>query len=582
MSAPPRHKTLHAALDWSYGLLSEQERLVLRRLAVFIGYFTLDAALEVVTSTTLDRPAVFEAIDSLVAKSMVATHPLGAMVRYRLLDTTRAYALDIDIDDAEATDLAVRHATYYRRWLEQTGIEWTTLSAGAERAPHFAALNNVRAALEWSFGKAGDLAIGVGLATAAAPVLLSMSLLSECHRWSERAIASLAPTARGGHQEMKLQAALGVSLMFMRGGRDAAREALERGLAIAESNGDTLDQIRLLGPLHMFHRRTGKFASALEYAKRCSAAAATVSDPVAIALAHTNLGLALHVDGKLVDARSELEATLAGEYRSQQTTTVYLGFEGRILATAVLARNLWLQGYAAQATERARQAVEEARDMDHSLSLAIALVWAATVSLWTGDLQSAEADLDQVIALSEPHSLAPYVFVGRGFRGELAIRRGDANAGIEALQSSLQKLHTLPYELVSTELSLALAKGFSVSHRLDEGLRTINQTIELIEANGDFLYMAEALRMKGVILLSMAEDTEERAEACFAQSLEWSRRQGALAWELRTTTDLAKLAASRGQSEKARALLLPVFGQFTEGLDTADLKAAERLLSALA
>ncbi|WP_254020540.1 ATP-binding protein [Mesorhizobium escarrei] len=579
-SAPPRHKTLHAALDWSYGLLSESERVVLRRLAVFIGYFTLDAALEVVTSTTLDRTAVFEAIDNLVAKSMVATHPLGAMVRYRLLDTTRAYALDIDIDDAQATDLAVRHATYYRRWLEQTGIEWTTLSAGSERTPHFAALNNVRAALEWSFGEGGDLAVAVGLATAAAPVFLAMSLLPECHRWSERAIASLSPQTRGGHQEMKLQAALGVSLMFMRGGRDAAREALERGLAIAESNGDTLDQIRLLGPLHMFHRRTGKFASALEYAKRCSAAAATVSDPAAKALAHTNLGLALHVDGRLVEARSELEASLADEF--QQTTTIYLGFEGRILATAVLARNLWLQGYAVQATECAHQAVEGARDMDHSLSLAIALVWAATVYLWTGDLQSAEIDLDQVIALSEPHSMTPYVFVGRGFRGELAIRRGNTKAGIDSLQSSIQKLHTLPYELVTTELSLSLAKGFSVSHRFDEGLRTINETIKLIEANGDFLYMPEALRTKGDILLSMARDSDEDAETCFAQSLEWSRRQGALSWELRTTIDLAKLAASRGQSKEVRTLLLPVFERFTEGFDTADLKAAERLLSARA
>ena len=121
-----------------------------------------------------------------------------------------------------------------------------------------------------------------------------------------------------------------------------------------------------------------------------------------------------------------------------------------------------------------------------------------------------------------------------------------------------------------------------MSHRFDEGLRTIDQTIELIEANGDCLYMPEALRTKGAILLSMAQDLEEAAESCFEQSLEWSRSQRALAWELRTMTDLARLVAARGQSEKARALLLPVIGQFTEGFDTADLKAAERLLSALA
>src|SRR5207253_5163604 len=146
-TAPPRQKTLQATLDWSYGLLSNVERLVLRRLAAFVGHFTLDAVLAVATSANLDEGAVFSAIDSLVAKSMVATHPVGAMMRYRLLDTTRSYALEIRIRDAEFADLAVRHATYYGRWLEQTGIEWATLSTGAERTSHFAALNNVRAAL---------------------------------------------------------------------------------------------------------------------------------------------------------------------------------------------------------------------------------------------------------------------------------------------------------------------------------------------------------------------------------------------------------------------------------------------------
>ena len=208
-TAPPRQKTLQATLDWSYELLSELERAVLRRLAVFVGHFTLDAALEVVTSATLDRSTVFGAIDSLVAKSMVATRPIGAMMRYRLLDTTRAYALEISIDDAEAADLAVRHATYYRRWLEQTGTEWATLSTGTERAPHFAGLNNVRAALEWCFGESGDVKIGVELAAAAAPVFLAMSLLTECHRWSERALLALDDGSRGGREEMQLQAGSG-------------------------------------------------------------------------------------------------------------------------------------------------------------------------------------------------------------------------------------------------------------------------------------------------------------------------------------------------------------------------------------
>jgi predicted ATPase/DNA-binding winged helix-turn-helix (wHTH) protein len=232
-TAPPRQKTLQATLDWSYGLLSELERVVLRRLAVFVGHFTLDAALAVVTCASVDRSRVFAAIDSLVAKSMVATRPIGAMMRYRLLDTTRAYALEIQVDDAELADLAVRHATYYRRWLEQNGAEWSTLSTGMERTPHFAGLNNVRAALEWCFGINGNAEIGVGLAAAAVPVFLAMSLLSECHRWSQRAILVLDHAARGSPEEMHLQAGLGISSMHMLGQSDAARLALNRSLAVA-------------------------------------------------------------------------------------------------------------------------------------------------------------------------------------------------------------------------------------------------------------------------------------------------------------------------------------------------------------
>jgi predicted ATPase len=208
-TAPPRQRTLHATLEWSYGLLSELERVVLRRLAIFVGHFTLDAALAVVASPTVDSSLVFGAIDGLVAKSMVATRPIGAMMRYRLLDTTRAYVLEISVDDAEIAELAVRHATFYRRWLEQTGIEWLTLSTGAERAPHFVGLNNVRAALEWCFGVSGNTEVGIGLAVAAAPVFLAMSLLTECHRWSERAILARDAAALGGLDEMHLQAALG-------------------------------------------------------------------------------------------------------------------------------------------------------------------------------------------------------------------------------------------------------------------------------------------------------------------------------------------------------------------------------------
>jgi hypothetical protein len=354
-------------------------------------------------------------------------------------------------------------------------------------------------------------------------------------------------------------------------------------LAIAEARGCPLDQVRVLGPLNMFHIRTGNFKAALNHANRCSVLARAADDEIAIELARSVLGTSLHLTGDLGRARVELEAAALtrGPRAQPRTTAIHLGFEGRYLAGAVLARTLWLQGHPAQALERARQTVKDAAAMDHSLTLSIALIWAISVFLWTGDLQTAEEHIDWVISRATSNSLAPYLTVGRGFQGELAVRRGDTKQGVETLESSLQVLHAAPYELLTTPLEISLAQGLTGLGRFDEGISLINETIRRVEANGDNVYMPELLRVKGSMLLSKPQHNGNDAEGYLVQSLELSRAHGSRAWELRTARDLAALWGGQGRSGDARALLLSAFQQFTEGSDTADLKSAERLLSTL-
>jgi predicted ATPase/DNA-binding winged helix-turn-helix (wHTH) protein len=580
-NAPPRQKTLRAALEWSYGLLSDLERAVLGRLTVFVGNFTINAALAVVPSATIDQAAVFGAVDNLISKSMVATRPAGAMMRYRLLDTTRAFALEFSGHDAERDDLAARHACYYRRWLEQSSAEGRALSSGAERAAHLAVLSNLRAALEWCFGPNGNTGIGVGIAAAAAPTFLALSLLPECHRWSERAILALDDTARAGRDEMHLQAALGVSLMFMRGGKDAARRALSRSLVIAERTRDTFEELQVLAPLQMFHMRVGDFKAALSYARRCAAAAATLEDPVASTLARSLLGISLHFLGDHNAARAELEAALWHSPPSQRTTTVYIGFECSILAGAILARTLWMQGHSVQAVEQARQTVKDAADMGHSLTLSIALIWSISVFTETSDLEIAEEHIDWLISRAEAHSLAPYLAVARGFRAELMIHRGGAIRGIQDLEECIRVFHAAPYEMLTTSFKISLIQGLMAVGRFTDCLALLNDTIHRVEENGDFCYMPELLRVRGTLLLAMPCPDTDGAEVCFRHALELSRRQGALIWELRATTDLAALLSARGQPDGARTLLKPVVERFAEGTQMAGLVAAERLLAAL-
>jgi predicted ATPase/DNA-binding winged helix-turn-helix (wHTH) protein len=580
-TAPPRQKTLQATLDWSYGLLSGPERTVLRGLAVFVGHFTLEAALAVVPSAALDQALVLGAIDSLVAKSMVATNRVGTLMRYRLLATTRTYALAISVDEAEVSGLAARHAIHYRGWLEQIAAELPGLANTAERAPHLADLGNARAALEWCFGAHGDAGVGIGLAVAATPVFLSMSLLTECHRWSERAIHALGDVPRPGGEEMHLQAALGLSSMFTRGSSEAARAALNRSLAIAEDRGDTLNQLQLLGVLHMFHHRIADLRAALHYGRRSAAVSRTIANPGALALGHSLLGFSLFLTGDLDAARVELEAALRLEPSSQRTGTSYLGFDGHNMASVALARVLWLQGHPAQAVEQARRAVQDAASTGHPVRLSVALVWAISVAFGIGDLQSAEEHIDRFASRAESHSLGPYLAVGRGFKGQLAIRRGDAKAGVESLQGCLEELHAARYELLTAEFNMSLVQGLAALGRFAEGMALIDETIGRIEVNGDLSYLPEALRMKAHVLLSLPQPQDDHAETCLKQSLDLSRRQAALSWELRAAIDLAALLAAGGRSESAAALLLPLFERFPAGSDTADLKAAERLLADL-
>jgi predicted ATPase/DNA-binding winged helix-turn-helix (wHTH) protein len=575
-TALPRHRTLGATLDWSYELLPGPERQLLQRLAVFSGSFSLEAANAVTNRGEASEAEVTDDVANLVAKSLVTSDNTEGGGNFRLLETTRVYALSRLIESGELREFSRRHAEYYRVLLERIEHQWE------KRSKLSAHVDNVRAALEWCFGVNGDFAIGVRLAAAAAPMFLAMALLPECYRWSEQAIGALDDAARGGAEEMHLQANLGACSMHMYGQSDPARAALDRGLAIAEARGDVRDQVELISTLTMFHTRAGNFKTALHYAKLGQALAGTVADATAIALAYSVLGRSLHYTGDHNAARAAFEASLQYWSSLPGTSDVYLGFDHRILVSIGLARTLWLQGHPAQAVARMRQTIRDAERRDNPVfSLGFALFWAPELFLWVGDLRSAEEYADRLILNGETHIRRHERAAGRGYKGALAIGRGDARAGAEDLQGCLERLHAVGYKMLNTAFKLFLAQGLIATRQSDQALTLIDEAIGMVEENGDLLYMAEALRVKGKVLLSLPQHRHDDVEICFMQSLHWSRRQGARSCELRTAIDLAALWAAQGQQDRAKGLLQPVFGAFEEGFDTADLQAAAHLLATL-
>jgi len=565
--AQPRHQTLQATLDWSYELLDVHERLVLCRLCVFVGYFSLDAARHVANTENLTKGQIVNAIASLAEKSLLAIHQSGSFTRYRLLESTRTYALS-KASDATVHDASSSHALYFREHLRRM-----TTSRDVEDA---ADLGNVRAALTWCFGVSRATELGVSLASAAVPAFMAKSLLAECHSWTKRALAELAPAMRGSATEMHLQAAIGLSQMFTQGNSDEVRTALQRSLEVAEALHDAASQVQLLGRLQIFHERIGDFVESLKYAHRCAHIAGALDDAAAVATANSLVGLCNHLLGDQPQARRLLEAAIAASADMPQDSSIYSGFDFRNRACIALARTLWLQGYPSQAVVLAQRAVDEARQLDHPVTLCIALIWAVSVYMWVGDLERAEQDIDRFIAYAEAHSLTPYLAVGRGVKGELAVRRGDAAGGVQAIQGCLVELRESRYELLTTAFNLTLAEGLTALGKTADSLQLLDDTLALVHAKGDLYNLPELLRVKARAL-SCISRTEE-AEECLIQSLAASRHQGARAWELRTATDLARIWQAGGRKRDARALLEDTLAHYTEGFETADLQEAKQLI----
>jgi predicted ATPase/DNA-binding winged helix-turn-helix (wHTH) protein/uncharacterized lipoprotein YmbA len=219
-AALPRHRTMRAALDWSYGSLSPPEQIVLSRLGIFVGGFTLAAAAAVAGDPGHSDADIAGLVLELAIKSLVTVEGDDAAMWLRLLDTTRAYALQ-KLAASERERLARAHAEYYRRLFEEAEAEWETRPAPECLAQYGREIDNLRTALDWAFSPSGDASIGIALAAAAAPLWMHLSLLEECRGRVHQSLGALAAGAPAdASREMKLLAALGATLMYTRSATD--------------------------------------------------------------------------------------------------------------------------------------------------------------------------------------------------------------------------------------------------------------------------------------------------------------------------------------------------------------------------
>jgi predicted ATPase len=605
-TALPRHQTLRALLDWSYGSLDELERLVLRRLSIFSGIFTIDAVRSVCCGNMSDEAQTgaqtIAAFDSLVTKSLVSASVADDNVtRYRLLEATRVYALEKLEESGERQVAARLHAAYFAHLLND--------ACGGEVDPHQDSravslaehLGNVRAALDWCFGRSEampskhivgnasrapadgpaatdvhDAALGVELAAASIPLFMELSLLHECYKRSMSALAVLDDAARGSRLEMVLQEARAITSMWTRGNGEDVREAIARGLTIAERLGETAHHLRLLVGMHMFLVRAGNFRDSLVVAEKLDPLARNQRDECYMIISDWLRGSSEHFIGDQAAAQQHFRRGFA---RPGPRNVQLFGLDCRVRALVPYARVLWLGGAPERAMEVAREAIDEAAEASKPLNVCFSFLYTAPVFLWCGDLGAANDVLQKLMAHPNWRALPSFHATGLALKGELLVRLGDAEQGIPLLERSLEDMRSNGQKILVARTACALAESLAASDRLNEARNVVCDAIAETGADEETFELPELLRIKGTILIAGTDETE--GEDCLTQSLACARRQFSASWELRTAITLARLRAKQGHHKQARQLLSSVYDRFTEGFGTPDLQAAAQLLREL-
>jgi predicted ATPase len=579
-SALPRHQTLIATLDWSYDLLPGIEQTVLRRLSVLAGDFSLEAAAAVAADESITESEVIAAVANLAAKSLVSADITGRIARYRLLDTTSAYARRKlnEADDFQAA--AVRHANYFRALFDRAEIRANSKGAAAWRTKYAGHIDNVRGALDWAFARSGNVATGIALTISTVSLWLNLSLMDECRQRVKRAISHLASAATTPRHEMQLFTALGVALYSIGPGPES-RTAWTQVMRIAESLKDTDYQLRAHWGLWTVCVAGGNHRDGLALAREFSILAENGRDPEGLLVRERLVGTSHHFLGEQTVARQCLERMLNCAPLGNSADILRFQFDQSVAARAFLGKVLWLKGLPDAAVDAVNRSVIDAQSIGHSLSLCYSLgQGACPIALFVGDLVMAEQYLALLLDQSARHGLALWAAIGRCFQGIVAMRLGLEDAGLKLLQAAADDLRHAGYALYLTVCLAELADALGRTGQTGKALILIDEALSQATRNDERWCMAELLRVKAELLLLQASPaTDMLAEDHFKKSLDWARQCDSLAWELRSAISLCRLRYRQNQVDQGRELLAPIYARFTEGFHTADLTTARLLLA---
>jgi DNA-binding SARP family transcriptional activator/predicted ATPase len=392
-------------------------------------------------------------------------------------------------------------------------------------------------------------------------------------------LKTLPDTPERVQQELALQLAVGAPLQAIKGyGAPEALCAADRARELCEQIGETPQLLPALFMLANFYHARAEHRKSLELAEQILHVAQRIEDPVQVTLSHMGLGANLLHLGELTLARGHLEQVIAFYDAHQHRALSFLvGHDPGVFCLSWSAWVLWLLGYPDQALRRGQEALALAEELEHPMTLSMAMLVAGSIfHQLRRECQAVQTWAEALIRFSTEQRLLVYQAAATILLGWVQSEEGQVEEGISYIRQGLANVQALGIGMNLTHFLGLLAEGYGKAGQAEEGLCVLAEALAFVEKTGERYYEAELHRLKGKLLLAQGNQAE--AEASLHKAVEVARQQSAKSWELRATVSLCRLWQKQGKGEEARQMLAEIYGWFTEGFGTPDLKEAKALL----
>jgi predicted ATPase len=389
-------------------------------------------------------------------------------------------------------------------------------------------------------------------------------------------------------RELSLQIGLGVPLSLTKGmSAPEVETTYSRARELCRRVGESPQLFSVVLGLRRFYFIRGEPQPALELGAQLLTLAQR-QDPSLLTLAHMMQGEILYALGEFAKAREHLEQGIAVYDTQQERPHVLVyGVDSGAACLSYGAIILWLLGHPDQALKMSRQALTLAQEVAHPYTLAMALTWASQFHQLRREERLTEERAEKALNLATAQQFPSWLAWGTILRGWALVRQGRGEDGIGRMRQGLETWRATAARAALPPMLTLLADAQDAVGQTTEGLNTVTEALAGVEKNGERLFEAELYRIKGQLSLpsrqvnASQEKSIEEAESCFLKAIEVARWQQAKSLELRASTSLSRLWQQQGNKQQARELLVEIYGWFTEGFDTSDLKEAKALLEEL-